>query len=471
MPMIPDDESWAVTEFAEADLGDARRTQRLLELATVLAQRPTASLPEACGSRAQLKAAYRFFDNDAIDPQDLLASHVEATTARLAAVPLVLAVQDTTELDWTAHPATTGLGPLAHPAHQGLHVHTTLALTPERVPLGLLAQQVWARDPADTGKRATRKRRPVAEKESQKWLTSIEAVIAAHAQCPQTRFVGIGDREADVYDLFLQERPSGVDLLVRASWNRRVDHPERYLWAKVEAHPVGATLTVRVSRRDAQPARQATVTVRGGWVLLCPPTHRRAEKLPTLAVWAVLAREDHPPAGVEPLEWLLLTTCAVHTPEDAIERVTWYACRWGIEVLHKVLKSGCRLEARQLETAERLRRCLAVYSVIAWRSLYATMLSRAVPDMPCTAVLEPEEWQALYCAISYTPTPPATPPTLRQAVHWIGRLGGFLARRGDGEPGVTVLWKGFQHLTDLTTMYRIMIQRPAPLKRRNVGKA
>ena len=253
MPTIPDDESWAVTEFAEADLGDARRTQRLLELATVLAQRPTASLPEACGSRAQLKAAYRFFDNDAIDPQDLLASHVEATTARLAAVPLVLAVQDTTELDWTAHPATTGLGPLAHPAHQGLHVHTTLALTPERVPLGLLAQQVWARDPADTGKRATRKRRPVAEKESQKWLTSIEAVIAAHAQCPQTRFVGIGDREADVYDLFLQERPSGVDLLVRASWNRRVDHPERYLWAKVEAHPVGATLTVRVSRRDAQP--------------------------------------------------------------------------------------------------------------------------------------------------------------------------------------------------------------------------
>ena len=137
-------------------------------------------------------------------------------------------------------------------------------------------------------------------------------------------------------------------------------------------------------------------------VLLCPPTHRRAEKLPTLAVWAVLAREDHPPAGVEPLEWRLLTTCAVHTPEDAVARVTWYACRWGIEVWHKVLKSGCRLEARQLETAERLRRCLAVYSVIAWRILYATMLSRAMPEAPCTALLEPEEWQALYCTIHMT---------------------------------------------------------------------
>jgi hypothetical protein len=358
---------------------------------------------------------------------------------------------------------------LAHPAHHGLLVHTTLALTPERVPVGLLAQQVWARDPAAVGQRATRKQRPIAAKESQKWLQSVEAVIEAHTQCPQTPFVCVGDREADVYDLFLQARPSGVDLLVRAAWNRRVDHPERYLWAKVTAQPVVATLTVRVPRRGVHLARQATVSVRWCVVCLCPPTHRHAEKLPTLALWAVQAREEHPPAGTEPLEWLLLTTCAVHTAEDAIERVAWYACRWSIEVLHKVLKSGCRLEARQLEAAESLQRCLAVYSVIAWRILYATLLSRAMPEAPCTALLEPEEWQALYCAIHVTSTPPAEPPTLREAVHWIGRLGGFLARRGDGEPGVTVLWKGFHHLTDLTFMYRIM--RPPPPKRQNVGKA
>ena len=465
---VPDDNSWAVTEFADADLGDARRTQRLVELATVFAQRPSASLPQACGHRAMLKAAYRFFDNEAIDPQAILESHVLATSDRLASVPRVLAVQDTTELDWTAHPATTGLGPLAHPAHQGLLVHTTLALTPERLPLGLLAQQVWARAPADLGKRATRKQRPIADKESQKWLTSVAAVIEAHARCPQTRFVCIGDREADVYDLFVQERPSGVDLVVRASWNRRVDHAERYLWTKVAVHPGVATLTVRVPRRGLQPARQATVSVRWCLVLLCPPTHRQAEKLPSVAVWAVQALEEQPPAGCEPIEWLLLTTCGVHTAHDAVERVDWYACRWGIEVWHKVLKSGCRLEARQLESAEQLRRCLAIYSVIAWRILYATMLSRAMPEAPCTALLEPEEWQALYCAIHVTATPPATPPPLRQAVHWIGRLGGFLARRGDGEPGVTVLWRGFQHLTALTLMYRIM--RPPPGKPQNVGK-
>jgi Transposase DNA-binding/Transposase Tn5 dimerisation domain len=468
MPEIPDDESWAVTEFAETDLGDARRTQRLVALATVLAQRPSASLPQACGSRAMLKAAYRFFDNEAIKAQALLERPVEATTARLATVPLVLAVQDTTELDWTTHPATTGLGPLAHPAHQGLHVHTTLALTPERLPLGLLAQRVWARDPADTGQRATRKRRPVAAKESQKWLTSVEAVSAAHARCPETRFVCISDREADGSDLFLQARPAGVDLLVRAAWNRRVDHPECHLWAKVAAQPIAATLTVRVPRRGSQPARQATVTVRWSLVGLCPPTHRHAEKLPPVAVWTVQAREEQPPAGCEAIDWLLLTTWPVHRTADALARVDWYACRWGIEVWHKVLKSGCRLEARQLKSAERLPRCLLLYSVIAWRLRYAPRLSRAAPEAPCTALLEPEEWQALDCAIHRTPTSPATPPSLRQAVHWIGRLGGFLDRRRDGEPGVTVLWRGFQHLTDLTTMYGIM--RPASPLRKNVGK-
>ena len=182
MTSRPDDAAWAVTEFADADLGDARRTQRLVELATVFAHRPGASLPEACGNQALLKAAYRFFDNEAIAPQAILESHVLATSDHMASVPRVLAVQDTTELDWTAHPATTGLGPLAHPAHQGLHVHTTLALTPERVPLGLLAQQVWARDPESPGNRATRQRRPVADKASHKWLTSVAAVIAAHAR-------------------------------------------------------------------------------------------------------------------------------------------------------------------------------------------------------------------------------------------------------------------------------------------------
>src|SRR5262249_11545740 len=183
-----DDTPWAVQEFADAELGDLRRTQRVVELAPALAQHPTASLPEACGTGAMLKAAYRFFSNDAIAPQDLLRSHIEATYSRLAQVPLVLAVQDTTEVDWTSHPATQGLGPLGHMACQGLHVHSTLAVTPERVPLGLVAQQVWARDPADVGKRARRKQLPISQKASHKWAASSEPVDSAR-ECEPTHRV------------------------------------------------------------------------------------------------------------------------------------------------------------------------------------------------------------------------------------------------------------------------------------------
>jgi len=460
-------EDWIETEFGATDLGDARRTQRLLTLMGQVAARPGASLPEACGSRGQLKAAYRFLANEAIEPAALWASHIAATYARAAGVPVVLAVQDTTELDWGPQSATAGLGPLGAPSHQGLLVHTTLAFTPERVPLGVVAQAVWARDPGTVGQRETRRQRPIAEKESYKWLESLQAVGEARQACPQTHWVSVGDREADVYDLLVAERPAGVDLLVRAAWDRRVEHPEQYLWATVSARPVAATLTVHVPRHGGQAPRQATLSLRFGPVTLRPPRHRRADKLPAVTVWAVYVVEEHPPVGGEPLEWLLLATEALPTVETAVERVEWYGVRFGIEVWHKVLKSGCRIEARQLESADRLQRCLPLYSVLAWRILYATLLSRTLPEVPCTVLLALEEWQALYCAMHHTPTPPPTPPTLRQAVRWIARLGGFLERRGDGEPGVTVLWKGFQHLADLTTMYCIM--RPPSPKSRKCG--
>lgn len=268
--------------------------------------------------------------------------------------------------------------------------------------------------------------------------------------------VSVGDREADVYDLFLEPRPRGVDLLVRAAWDRRVEHDETYLGASVAAAPQVGKLTLRIPRHGQQPARTATLDVRRTRRTLRPPKHRATEQLAAVTVWAVQATETAPPAGVKVVEWLLLTTCVVRDGAGALEVLEWYACRWGIEVWHKILTSGCRIEARQVETAARLMRCLTLYSVIAWRMLYATMLARAVPEASCEVLLEGEEWQALWVAIHKRATPPAMPPSLRQAVRWIGQLGGFLGRTRDGEPGAEVLWKGFQHLVDLTAMYHIM---------------
>jgi transposase-like protein/transposase Tn5 family protein len=463
------DASWAADEFGDAELGDVRRTARLVQLATVLGAQPSASLPDATDDPASLKAAYRFFDNDYVRAEAVLASHILSTTRRMQTIPLVLAMQDTTYLDWTDHPNTTGLGPLAAPSHQGLLAHTTLALTPERVPLGLLAQQVWARD-KDLRRNQDHKQRPINDKESQKWLRSLTSVIAARAACPDTQFVSVGDREADVYDLFLMERPLGVDLLVRAAQDRKADHPERYLWAAMASAPIAATVTIQLGKRGQQLARKAALSVRWRQVRLRPPNSRTKEKLPSITVWAVWACEPNPPAGVEAVEWLLLTTVPISSTEDALERLEWYAARWGIEVWHKVLKSGCRIEDRQLESAERLIRCLTLYSVIAWRILYATMLARAVPEVPCTVLLDADEWQGLYCRIHRVALAPEQPPTLRQAVRWIAQLGGFLGRKRDGEPGVSVLWKGFQHLVDVSAMYRIMRPSPTPRPRASQNK-
>src|SRR5256886_12269061 len=318
MTDVPEATNWAVTEFADADLGDLRRTQRLVQLAHVLAQNPGAALPAACGSSAMLKAAYRFFANDDIEPPDIVQSHIEATYSRLNPVPLVLAVQDTTEADWTSLRATEGLGPLGHTACQGLLVHTTLAITPDRVPLGLLAQQVWARDPNDVGKRARRKQLPISQKESQKWLWSLEAVFTAQEGCPNTRFVSVGDREADVYDVLAAQRPAGVDLLIRAAWDRCVSAPQRSVWTAVVAQPVAGQLLLHVPRRGPQPAREATLALRFCPLTLRPPPPRKAEGFPAITLWTLQACEVAPPAAADPIEPLLFTPAAVSRGEPAL---------------------------------------------------------------------------------------------------------------------------------------------------------
>jgi hypothetical protein len=292
-----EDSNGAVSACADADLGDVRRTKRLVELAGVLAQHPTAARPEACGDGARLKAAYRFCAHEAIAPQDCLASHIEATYSRVNHVPMVLAVQDTPAVDWTSHPATQGLGPLGPTACQGLLVHRTLAFTPARVPLGLLAQQVWARDPDDVGQRTRRQPRPISQKASQTWLTSLEAVCSAHEGCPQTRFVSMADPEAEVDDLLAAERPTGVELGIRAAWDRAVSAPERDVRATAEGLDHRLRLRGQVPWRGPHPGRDATLALRCCPLTLQPPRHRPSEGWPAVALWAVRAWSGTPVAG------------------------------------------------------------------------------------------------------------------------------------------------------------------------------
>lgn len=445
-------------EFGGADLGDARRSRRLVELARRLAQSPQCSFPQTLNG-AELKAAYRFFDNPAVDAGGVLATHIGRTLERMTVMPVVLVAEDTTEFNLSHLPATQGLGYLSSAlAVRGFLMHSLLAVSPDGLPLGVLGLKTWARPPEELGKKHRRKSRPIAEKESVKWLEGLTQLNTLKAHCPETRFVAVCDREADIYDMFVAERPPGVDWLVRAAHDRGVADAHGRLWATMEAAPLLGHIDLPLPRRGLQPARVARLAVRCGPVQLRPPSTRGGDGWPTVAVHAVWACETAAPPGVDPLEWLLLTTVPTHTEAEALERLAWYSRRWTIESWHRVLKSGCRIEARQFGDIERFVRATALFAVIAWRILYATLLARLDAHLPCDLLLPTIEWQALYCRIHGTTTPPSQAPPLGQAVAWIAKLGGYLGRKRDRPPGPTVLWRGFLALHEITQMYRIFRQ-------------
>lgn len=451
---------WAAHDFEHAKLGDARLVKRLITLARDFAQHPAAPIPQACGNWARTKAAYRFFANDSIESQAILDAHVEATLQRARSHAVVLCLQDTTTLNYSKHPRTQGLGPIGNNRDQtiGLLLHATLAVTPAGHPLGLLHAQVTAREARTFGRSAhARNRTPISQKESQKWIDSYRACQALGAQCPDTMLVSVADREGDLYDLFVRAlaptENRRVGLLVRARHNRQVAQPQKYLWDFLSAQRVRGQVKIRVPRQAGQPARLATLALRFAAVTLQPPCLK--EDQPPLTLWAVEAREVRPPKGAAPICWRLLTTQPVTTVEAALEKVGWYARRWQIEVLHKVLKSGCQVEQRQLETAARLKRLLLVDLIVAWRVMALCKAGRETPGNLASDWFHSDEWRALSAYRNEHTSPSQRPPSLREAVRWIAQLGGFLARRRDGEPGPIVVWRGLQQLRAITHAWRL----------------
>jgi len=461
-PPSPPPADWAEEEFGRAPLREARLRRRLCTLARDLYARPLAALPQACGTRAKTKAAYRFFDHGRVNLQNILTSHYQSSAARAAREPVVLAVQDTTSLNYSTHPATEQLGPIGSQAEGavGMLVHSTLAFNLAGTPLGLLEVQCWVRDPEEFGKKHQRYELPLEAKESVRWLRSLEALEQLQPACPHTRLVGVGDREADIYELFVwaKEKPGRPGLLVRAERQRVLTEEQGPLWAHVENLAVAGQLEVKVPRRGNRAARVAVLEVRFAAVEVHPP--KRKPHLPPVALWAVLAREAGAPPGTEALEWMLLSTEPVNDFEAAVEKLRWYTLRWGIEVFHRVLKSGCQIETRRLGQADRLEACLGIDLVVAWRIYHLTKLGRETPSVPATVYFEEHEWQALVAFVTRQPEPPKTPPTLREAVRMVAGLGGFLGRKGDGEPGTETLWRGLQRLDDIAEAY--LVFRTAP---------
>ena len=455
---------WAEQEFGAAKIGNELRTRRLVELARDFYARPQANIPQACGTRARTKAAYRFLAQNKVSMQEILAPHYERSAERASQEAVVLAVNDTTSFNYSAHPDTEDLGPISTTAEgpQGILMHETMLYTPAGLPLGLIAAQVWARDPAEFGKKQKRRELPIEAKESHKWLRSFEAASQLQARLPNTTVVSVGDREADVYELFAraQSSPDNARLLVRAQWNRHTESEHGGLWDHLLKQPVLATEVLKLPRAHNRPARQAFLAVRCAEVTLHPP--KRLKRLGPVHLWAVLVREPHAPKGQKPVEWMLLTSIPVTTVHEALEKIRWYVRRWQIEVFHRTLKSGCRIEQRQLATEKRLENCLAIDLVVAFRVVQLCMLGRESPELACTVLFEDQQWKALWVFVHRSSDLPAAPPSVRTIMRMIAGLGGFLGRNGDGEPGTQTLWLGLQRFDDIVSAWLIFnaVHRP-----------
>lgn len=401
-----------------------------------------------------------FLGNVRVNHEAILVDHQEETRHRLQGLERVLLVQDTTSFNFSHHPATKGMGYLENAHSRGFLAHTTLAVSDRGVPLGILEQQVWARSDEERGKRHQRKNTPFAEKESYKWVQGLGEV----PENTTYQEITVCDREAHIYEFLAEALDRGQDFIVRAARGRSFTVDGEEVFVQLTHQAPQAVYEIELERHPEREARRAKVELRYGDIELKRPK-RSTSAHETLTVRVVEIQEIAVPEGESPVHWLLLTSLPVENIEQAREIVRFYRYRWLVERLHYVLKSGCKLEERQLREEKRLERLLGVYSLVAWKLLWLTYQSRQNPEAPCTNALQEHEWQALYAFINQHKIMPKSPPNLKQAVRWIAQLGGFLGRKGDGDPGVKVLWRGWTRLQDIAQAW-ILFNSPPP---QNVG--
>ena len=469
---------WVLDEMKTVDLKDKRLNNRLSEVLSQLGGHPTASIPAACGGHAEMTAAYRLFDNDNATFEAILQPHIDATRRRIASRPVVLLAQDTTEIDVTRpEQQMAGAGPLDGGTRFGAFLHPLHAFTPDGTPLGTLHALTWVRDETEKRSsvmsRAQRAAQPIEEKESYRWVDTFRRLSEEEQRCPSTQLVCLADSEADIYELLTEATTEAqrVDWIVRACQNRALQREnsqetaEKYVREHVLAQPILFTHTIQVRGRKAkvncetrgrkQPrlSRQAQMEVRAARVTLRPPW-RADRKLPPVTVNVVLVCEVDPPENDIPVEWVLLTSLPVDDVEQVRQVIQYYCTRWMIEVFFRVLKSGCRVEERRFEHIDRMLPCLAVYLIVAWRTLYVCRLDRGCPDISCESVFEPAEWKSVWTVV-HRSTPPSTPPRLGDMVRLVAQLGGYVKRKRSDPPGPQTTWIGLQRMHDFALSWKL----------------
>jgi hypothetical protein len=469
--------AWVKEEMEAAELADRRLNKRLEVILTSLGDRPTASIPAACGGYSETTAAYRFFDNEKVTFDSVLDSHLQKTRERMAAQGVVLVPQDTTEIDLTRPvQQVKGAGPLDDGPRRGVFLHALCGFTQDGTPLGMVHAIPIVREDKPLGpaeeRAKKRKETPIEEKESQRWVETLKICQEVAGALPSTQVICLADSESDIYEVLVaaQAEPHRADWIVRACQNRAVKPDENVessanlLRERAMAAPVLFTNTISVrgrkskvacetrGRRQSRESRKAEVEVRAVCITLRPPS-RRDRQLPPVTVNVVLVRESSPPDGEPPVEWLLLTNLPIDNAEQVCQVVQFYCVRWMIEVFFRTLKSGCRVEERLFEHIDRLLPCLAAYLIVAWRALYLCRLGRSCPDMSCDVIFEPAEWKSV-CRVVMGEVP-SKPPKLSEMVKMVAQLGGYVNRKRDDPPGPQTVWLGMERVHDFALCWQL----------------
>jgi hypothetical protein len=455
---------WAEFTFGGVHLGDERLRRRAVAIAEAIATLPQASLPRQMQQPGALQATYRFMHNPQVSYEQLMRPHLEQTREMAGKPEQVLLIQDTTDLDYQAHPTTRGLGPIGPGSHQGFLVQTVLAVLPQsHEVLGIAQQEPFLRQPAPKGE--TKRERLERERESQVWQRSIQALGSPPVG---VQWIHVGDRGSDIFPFLSVCRQLGCDFVVRAAQDRCVDllveqaespvaprsHHSRpgepapqsqHLFEVVRGWKAQDQQELELESTQKHPKRVAHLCISWGALRLLPPRSQEGSDLRPLVVWVVHVWEPEPPEGIEPLEWVLLTSVPTHSAAQAWQRVAWYRARWIVEDFHQGLKTGCRMEQRQIRTYEGLRNLLGLLAPQAVRLLQLRTIARQTPEQPAQQGLPAD----LVQVVAHLAQVPAAQLTTQQCWHTIARTGGYLGRPGDGPPGWKTLWLGWFYVQTL----------------------
>lgn len=461
---------WSAKALEALELPDHRLKLRALRCLGALARRPSDSIPQACAQWAMTKGTYRFLGNERVSAAALRAGSGRSAVRACAGHKVILAPQDSTSFSMPKAHETKGLGLVGNHDVRGFYLHSMLLLDETGLPMALAAQRTWVREQWRTISPAQRKRLPIEEKESHKWLDLIEQVRATFTESfsdeERPYIIHICDREGDIHEVFADLQRHGEGFAIRSNQNRAVRDASGVAG---KAHTLVARATllglhvIDVPRKHNTRARTATLEVRAAALSLQSRCLHHPERRsgPAVTLNLVEAREVNCPCGHEPLHWRLWTSEPSSTFEQCLRVIEIYTERWKVEDYHLVLKSGCGMEELRLKTLGALEKALVLYGLVAVRIMRMRDLARATPEAPCTEVLHDLEWRVLQTQVNQSPPHPQDPPpTLRQAVLWIGRLGGHLGRKGDGMPGVRLLWKGLRDLELLVAQARILLRHP-----------